>query len=115
MGIYLYSSRPPGIGCQPDGWVDRETWLPAREVNGRHHFGKVEYNVALSFEAIRRYELWPENELERAEMVFWREGPDADWLRTDYLAADEELLQELKSSDAKAWAALVIRSAGTGL
>lgn len=109
MATYLYSHRPPGIGCQPDGWTDRETWLPAKIIGHRYFFGRVEYDGGLSFETVSRYELWPKSELERAEMVFWRE--DLDWLRESYLTADEALLQEHAPTDVKARAALVIRAA----
>lgn len=110
---YLYRNRPPGIGCQPDGFNPdtRKTWLPAKQIDGRNVFGRVEYPEPLAPEQVNRYDLLPENEVELAEMVFWLEGDSAEWLRADYLAADEKMLQDYAERDAKAWAALVIRNA----
>jgi len=108
MATYFYRNRPPSIGCQPDGWTGREEWLPAHEIDGRHFLGQVEYADPLPFEQVQRYELWPESELERAEYTFWREGGDADWLRTDYLAQPVKKLREYAPRDVKARAALVI-------
>ncbi len=107
---YLYRNRPPGIGCQPDGFDAHETWLPGREVEGRHFLGRVEYSQSLSWEQVKRYELWPEDELERAEMTFTREGKDSAWLREDYLAQSIGKLEAFADRDTKAWAALVILS-----
>ena len=111
MTAYLYRNRPPGIGCQPDGFnLDtRETWCPAKEIDGRHFWGRVEYSLPLAFGEMHRYELLPEDELELAEYIFWLEGDAAEWLRADYLTADEKMLQDYAEQDAKAWAALVIR------
>lgn len=109
---YLYQNRPPGIGCQPEGSIDREAWLPARhhESGGpaRHFLGGVTYARKLDYSEIRRYELWPVDELERAEMVFLREGEDADWLRKDYLSQPVEKLELYADRDQKAAAALII-------
>jgi len=82
--------------------------LPARTVGARHFFGKVEYSEPLDFEKIHKFELWPEDVKVRAEMVFWREGDAAEWLRADYLAADVNMLREYQERDAKAWAALIL-------
>lgn len=108
MASYLFRNRPPGIGCQPDGWVNRETWMPAKEIQDRFFLGQVEYAEPLPFEQVKRYELWPESELERAEYVFWLEDEDADWLRADYLAQPVEMLRQYAPRDQKAQAALII-------
>jgi len=108
---YLYVNRPPSIGCQPDGFYPdlREVWMPGRQVGNRHFLGRVVYPKPLPFDDILRYELWPENIVTRAEMVFWREGSATSWLRTEYLTAEEALLREHLDRDPKAWAALVLR------
>jgi len=109
MANYLFRNRPPGIGCQPDGWVNRETWMPAKEIQERFFLGQVEYAEPLPFEQVKRYELWPESELERAEMIFWLEGEDAGWLRTDYLSQPLDRLEKYAARyDQKAQAALII-------
>ena len=110
MGVaYLMTSRPPGIGCQPDGWIERETWLPAHEVDGRYFLGRVVYPERLSPEQVYRYELWPEDEVERAKLIFAREP---EWIREDYMAQEVEFLEELADRDQLAWAALVLKSEG---
>ena len=55
---YLYTRRPPGIGCQPRGWKHRESWLPGKRINDRLCFGVVVYEQALTPEQVGRYELW---------------------------------------------------------
>lgn len=56
---YLYLRRPPGVGCQPNEWVRRESWLPSGRC-GILCFGVVVYAEALSAEEIGRFELRPD-------------------------------------------------------
>jgi hypothetical protein len=116
--VYMMRNRPPGIGCQPDGflWDETETWIPMREhpypprhLVGLRFLGKAVYPQALTFEQIWQYELWPEDPLEWAEYTFWREGEDGAWLRKDYLEQSVEFLQEQAKRDHKAVAALIIK------
>ena len=69
MFEYYYRNRPPGIGCQPDGFDPdaRETWFPRKEVNGVPYFGKVSYPEPLSCEDLYRYKLRPVDLVEYAE------------------------------------------------
>ena len=113
---YLYVNRPPGPGCQPDGFDPdtREAWVPPQPVQhldhkGRCFWGRVQYPYGLLYEQIHRYELLPEDRRERANMIFEREGTSADWLRDDYVAQPiSRLLEYYEGGDPKAWAALVI-------
>ena len=63
---YYYLNRPPAIGCQPDGFIDRESWMPAKPQlligKGRdpwHVLGWVEYPEPLAAELVWKWELWP--------------------------------------------------------
>jgi len=58
---YLYFHRQPGIGSQPDGWVSRKSWLPAKIKEGCFCFGVVIYAKQLDPELIYRYELKPDS------------------------------------------------------
>jgi len=71
----------------------------------------VTYKEKLGFDLVWKYDLLPEDIMDRAEMVFWREGEDAEWLKEDYMAAPVELLEEYRYRDIKAWAALVLKGA----
>jgi len=112
MHYYLFLSRPPGISCQPDGFdIDtREVWLPARKVDGRNCLGRCGWPEPLSWQDIVHYSLHPESEIERAELVFAREGEDRQWLRENYMSQPDELLQEYADEDIKAWAALILKA-----
>lgn len=57
---YLYLRRPPGVGCQPDGWISREGWLPTERKDGEVSFGVVVYAEPLDPEDIQRFELRPD-------------------------------------------------------
>jgi len=109
---YYYRNRPPGIGCQPDGFDPdtREYWRPRREVAGVPYHGKVSYPRLLRFERVWQYELVPADPVERAEYIFWQEQetePGVD-LRLEYLDTSRETLESLAKYDALARAALVI-------
>ena len=116
MPTYRYMCRPPGIGCQPDGFDPdtREMWLPAKEIDGRHFFGRVEYPEPLPMEKIWHFDLWPEDEVERAELTFYREHEDAGWMREHYLEQPVEFLREHADRCRFAAAALVLKEAGHG-
>ena len=75
---YYYLNRPPSIGCQPDGFVDREAWMPARThpvVGGgtRHFLGWVEYPTPLEPEQVWKWELLPRTAWETERYFQWRE------------------------------------------
>ncbi len=114
---YLFLSRPPGIGCQPDGDdIDkRETWWPSRNVGGFNCLGRAVWPARLSPRDVYLYTLRPESELERAELVFWdrQKNEINEWLRNNYLSQPIEKLREYaKRRDGyKARAALVILEA----
>jgi len=118
---YYYRNRPPGIGCQPDGFDPdtREWWRPRKDVNGISYHGKVSYSEPLSPWDIYRFELRPVDLVEYAEYIFWREifwhegsqEGDQPWLREDYLSADRALLEEHAPHDILARAALIILDA----
>uniref|UniRef100_A0A6M3XIG7 Defence against restriction A C-terminal domain-containing protein n=1 Tax=viral metagenome TaxID=1070528 RepID=A0A6M3XIG7_9ZZZZ len=66
---YYYLHRPPGIGTQPKGFINHESWLPARTTpHGRTAFGWVEYDRPLTPEEISGYELF-EDEVELPKLV----------------------------------------------
>lgn len=73
---YYLLNRPPGIGCQPDGFVDRETWLPSRKIPDGdywHALGWVEYLRPLSMEEVWKKELRPADPEEWKAYLEWRE------------------------------------------
>jgi hypothetical protein len=87
---YFLTHRPPGIGCQPEGDLARETWVPRREIpNGEAvAFGSVTYGAPLTWEQLWKYELLPEEEVERLLYYLWQElGRDEatthDWWQLD--------------------------------
>lgn len=66
---YYYSHRPPGIGTQPEGYINYESWMPATTTpHGRTAFGWVEYDRPLTNEEITGYELF-EDEVELPKLV----------------------------------------------
>jgi len=78
---YFYINRPPGIGCQPEGFVDREMWMPAKPqlLIGRGEWnvlGWVEYPEPLDQEQIWLKELYPRNAWEVSLYLDWREEND---------------------------------------
>ena len=109
---YYFLSRPPGIGCQPDGFANREYWRPKQEIPGteRTAHGWVEYPEKLTAEQVEHWSFWIADVLERAEYVF----AGKDWLRENYLSQPIEKLREYADEhrDLKAWAALVILEKG---
>ena len=66
---YYYAHRPPSIGTQPEGFINHESWLPAKTTpHGRTAFGWVEYDRPLTPEEISGYELF-EDEVELPKLV----------------------------------------------
>lgn len=113
LHYYLFLSRPPGIGCQPDGFdIDsREAWLPRRDIGGIYCLGRCGWHEKLSPRDVWHYSLRPESEIERAELVFWdHKDGFSEWLREDYMSQPDEFLKEYADKgDNKAWAALVLK------
>lgn len=74
MCRYYYLLRPPSIGCQPQGGINRETFTyfgPVEALDGMKAHGWVEYDEPLEFDQIWRFDLMPANELERAKYRLW--------------------------------------------
>lgn len=98
MPAYYFASRPPGIGCQPDGFDPdtREIYVPRREVvelNGRAVWGKVDYPEPLTSGQCELYDLIPADPVERAQAYISREDPDTV---ADYFMQTDELLAYLR-------------------
>ena len=73
---YYYLNRPPGISCQPDGFIDRERWAPAVTLNlGRRAVtrahGFVEYPEPLEPAKVWKWELWPADDGEFDQYQNW--------------------------------------------
>lgn len=113
MHEYYYRNRPPGIGCQPDGFDPgtRESWVPRKDVNGIPYHGKVSYPEPLDHEDLYRYELRPVNLVEYAEYVFWQHGDPGYDIKADYLSANRALLESYAPGSILAQAALIILDA----
>ena len=102
MPRYLYTSRPPSIGCQPDGFTNREVWIPSHEVDGRHYLGVAEYDKPLDFKDIRAYELMPEEKGER--LVYMALRAELEWwVFQDYYQADEDVVKSAAARDFTAY------------
>jgi hypothetical protein len=104
MFKYYYLLRPPGIGCQPDNSIEREYWQPVRDIpipdTSRHAHGWVTYADKLDIEVVWKYDLLPDNELERLNYLLWlhadRDYKERDWLFDDYSSVGEAELKRLK-------------------
>jgi len=76
---YYYTLRPPGIGCQPDGFVDRASFgrqgQRTKLIGGRDWtvYGWVEYHKPLGPEELFKWDLWPHNAGEVAGYLDWKE------------------------------------------
>ncbi len=72
---YYYLSRPPGIGCQPDGFLERKEWYPKRfpEEFPRGAWGWVTYPERLPMKSIWLKDLFP---VERVEELCFRAWQD---------------------------------------
>lgn len=73
---YYYLNRPPGSGCQPDGFTNHESWLPKQCPSEfpRGAFGWVEYPEPLPLEAIWKYDLFPQDTLQRTIYLAWQDS-----------------------------------------
>ena len=76
---YYYLSRPPGVGCQPGKWLRRRSYSPPRvpprtldDYAQRVH-GWVDYEGALDYYMIWRYDLIPSDLAERARFLIARD------------------------------------------
>ena len=117
MNRYFYLLRPPSIGCQPEGFTDRQGGLPKKDwemSSGQslHAFGYVEYFKPLKFEQIWRYDLLPDNDVERARLYFWekagRDARRAKEIESEYIAQGEAWLEENKRLDPACIMALIL-------
>jgi hypothetical protein len=91
LSRYYYLHRPPSIGTQPEGFINHESWLPAKTTpHGRTAFGWVEYDRPLTPEEISGYELF-EDEVELPKLV----------KELVQFAHDEGMDEVMKSIDAK--------------
>ena len=111
---YYYRNRPPGIGCQPDGFdlYTREYWCPRKEIDGVPYHGVVSYPTPLTPEQIWQYELRPADLVEYAEFIFWEDGrADNVDMREDYLNTDRADLESMSQFSKLAQAALTILDA----
>lgn len=72
---YFYRNRPPGPGCQPDGFTDTHAWLPMQhpEEFPRGAFGYAIYPASLPISQIWKYDLFPADPLEKALYMAWQD------------------------------------------
>lgn len=104
MNKYYYLLRPPGIGCQPDGSTEREAWQPVRDIpipdTGRHAHGWVTYAEKLDMQTAWKYDLLPDDTLERLDYLLWlhagRDNKERDWLFHDYAEVGKDELERLR-------------------
>ena len=117
---YFYRNRPPGIGCQPDGWSAREGGLPKdywKDSAGEtvYAFGWVEYSEPLTFEQAWLKDLLPDEHVERANYSIWaymdRDEKEAAWITESYQTLSTEELEKEAPRDFMARAILTIRKA----
>jgi len=75
---YYYLNRPPSIGCQPDGFVNREAWSPKQTIPGTEWtaHGWVEYPEPLEPYQVWKWEFRPADDAELDEYLDWREEND---------------------------------------
>lgn len=73
---YYYLYRPPGTGCQKDGFINRERWMPAELIpdTGQRALGWVDYPFRLDLEDVWKWELQPANMYDRKLYWEWRES-----------------------------------------
>lgn len=72
---YYYLNRPPGTGCQPPGFSNRESWFPMQNIPGTewYAYGWVEYVRQPGFYSIWQYELRPADPDELEKYWAWRD------------------------------------------
>lgn len=79
MARYWCYARPPESCTVPAGFTTYKAfWPPERDGNGAILFGYVEYPEALPTEEVARWELTPDDPVERARLQIWRHG--AEWI-----------------------------------
>jgi hypothetical protein len=117
---YFYRNRPPGIGCQPDGFTAQEGGLPkdywpASDGEMIHAFGWVEYPEPLTFYQSWRTDLIADDPVERANCAIWaymnRDEKEAAWITQSYQELSTDELEEEAPRDFMARAILTIRKA----
>lgn len=93
---YYLVNRPPDIGCQPEGFIGREVWMPARpipEADTWRALGWVEYDHKLSMSEIYKYELFPADRRGCALYKIWllenKNIQDADSMVREYVNLPE--------------------------
>jgi hypothetical protein len=123
MNRYYYLLRPPDIGCQPDGFAYRDGGLPRKTIktsNGDYvdAFGWVEYYTPLSFEQVWKYDLQPDNPVERGRFTLWLDcGRDEQYAREverDYISQTLEWLETESRYNTAAFAVAMIKRALEG-
>jgi len=73
---YYYLLRPPGIGCQPDNFVDRKGGREQMTLIGGRNWtihGWVDYTQPLKAEELYKWDLWPHNAAEVVNYLDWKE------------------------------------------
>lgn len=97
---YWYVNRPGGIGCQPDGSVNRNTFCPSKETPeyyGMRTYGWVEYAEPLTPYDAWRFDLVPVDVSEQLYRMCWlhsnKNDAEAKWLMEDYMSATDETLK----------------------
>lgn len=91
MPRYLYLNRPPGIGCQPDGFTEFKAYWPQREVDGVYCLGWVEYAEPLTYRQIRKWDFMPADPVEAAIYRLARLEFGSDVLREYWELSDADL------------------------
>ena len=113
MAKYYYLSRPPGIGCQPDGDISREAWSPTKPIPPlptqtvddyrRPAHGFVLYAKPLSYYVAWKHDLLPAEETERLAWYLWiqgeRDGASTMALLSSYLKIDPGTLAGFAGQD----------------
>jgi hypothetical protein len=121
MHLYHLTLRPPSIGCYPDRDnagqplvpVITASYWPPRRVDNHNLYGTVGYPAPLEFDRIWRYDLTPDDAVERARYGFWEyyRGETYDYL-AEWLAQPRADLEALAQRDVLAQWALTLLDAG---
>lgn len=77
---YFYLNRPPGIGCQPSGYSERETWYPKqfRDEFPRGAWGWVTYPERLKLYDAWAKDLFPADPVEQLCYRAWQDDRDPE-------------------------------------
>lgn len=102
MHKYYLVNRPPGIGCQPEGYKNSEVWMPARPIPESptwRALGWAEYENKLSLQEIWKYELFPADKRACALYKIWmleeKNIQDANTMIKEYVALSDEDFKKL--------------------